>query len=178
MSIAIVDGAAVIGTPDAVRGVIDVDQGDADALSGDLLTFYDDLGDVWGKFAVTIPDSAKEDLDGLAGEDIGLPVDLGALLDIEAVGVSADKDDSDGVLRVLLRYATEAQATEAEDMIDSLLTLVTMFGGDDPALDALDKLNVSVDGTDLVIEVREDIEAAKEQLRQLIESAGGMMMGF
>lgn len=177
MAIAIVDGAAVVGTLDAVRGVIDVDQGDADALSGDLLAFYDSIGDVWGKVVLTVPAEAKAELDGMAGEEMGLPVDVSALLDVEAIGISGDKQDNDGVLRVVLRYATEQQVTEAEGMINSLLTLVKMFAGDDPALDALDKLDISVAGTDLTIEVREDIEAAKEQLRQLIASSGGMM-GF
>ena len=171
MAIAVVDGAAVAGSRAGVQAAIDVAQGDAEAIDGELLAFYEGLGDVWLKVALVPPASIVEEAEGA---DLGLPVDISSILEMDAIGVVATKEGTDGVLRLVLRYETAEQADSIQSAVNSLLSLLTVFGGDDPSLEMLDKLDIRAEATDVVVEVREDMEEAKQSLRDMLGSFGEM----
>jgi hypothetical protein len=164
---AIVAGTFVIGSVDAVRDVIDV-AGGAAALGGDVLAFYEGLGDVWAKVALAVPVDATDDL-GDTGA-LGLPFDLGSLLKVEMLGVIADRDIDDVVVRLVAGYATEALATETAETLDALLPNLI---GDDSLTAFTDGLSVTSSGTQATLEFRSSIQKALGNIDSAADTLGG-----
>lgn len=174
MLIAVVDGAAVFGSPEAVQDVIDVAENGAATVSGELLDLYESLGDTWMTLAVTLSQDLQDEIEEAAGSGAeGMPVDLGGVFGFDAVGVSADKVETDGILRVVMRYGSADEAQEAQETIDALITLFEAFGGgDEQMMEALESLEISVDDTDLIFEVTEDLQQAMDQIREALDTYG------
>jgi len=164
---AIVAGTFVIGSVDAVRDVIDVADGAA-ALGGDVLAFYKGLGDVWAKVALAVPADATDDL-GDTGA-LALPFDLGSLLEVEMLGVIADRDIDDVIVRLVAGYATEALATETAETLDALLPNLI---GDDSLTAFTDGLSVTSSGTQATLEFRSSIQEALENIDSAADTLGG-----
>jgi predicted small lipoprotein YifL len=167
---AIVAGAFVIGSVDAVRDVIDV-AGGAAAVGGELLAFYEGLGDVWAKIVLAVPADAADDL-GDTGA-LGLPIDLGSLLEVEMLGVVGTKDGDDAVVRLVAGYATEALATETAETLDALLTLLPNLIGDDSLSGLTDGLTVTSSGSQATLEFRSSIQEALENIDSAADTLGG-----
>ncbi|MDA1035337.1 MAG: hypothetical protein O3B65_00475 [Chloroflexi bacterium] len=167
-AMAVLGDVLVIGSLSAVHAVIDVFNGDASLLGGDILAAYNDLGDVWVKAVFDVPAGATDDLGDLGG--MGLPVDVGGLLNIERVTLVADKNGDDGVLAVTLVYPSEEEATETAETIDALLTLISGFS-DDPQLQSLsDALSISSTGASVELEIRQTIQEILDSLEGVLES--------
>lgn len=135
---ALVDGVVAFGTIGSVHAVIDVARSDAPVITGAVLDFYNELGDVWFKLALTVPDDLTDSAGGVG--ELGLPVDVSALLEIEALGVVATKDATHAIIRVVLRYSTPEAATETQEALTGLLDLVVGLLGDDQVSDFADVL--------------------------------------
>lgn len=173
----VLGGVLVLGSVNAVHAVVDVFNGDADALEGDLLDAYDELGDVWVKVVLDVPAGATDDLMGDGG-DIGLPIDLGGILDIERVTVVADRNGEDGVLAVTLVYATDEEAANTAETLDALLTLASSFS-DDPQLDSLtEMLSITSTEESVELEIRQTIQEILDSLEGVLEGDGSLISSF
>jgi hypothetical protein len=166
-SVALVDGVLAFGSIDAVHAVIDVARADAPVVSGTVLDFYNELGDVWFKLALTVPDDLTDSV-GDVGE-FGLPVDVSALLEIEGLGVVATKDRTNAIIRVVLRYSTPELAIETQEALTGLLALVVGLLGDDQLSEVADVLEIAAVGNDVTIELRQDVQESLDDLRQTLE---------
>jgi hypothetical protein len=167
---ALVDGVVAFGTIDAVHAVIDVARSDAPVITGAVLDFYNELGDVWLKVALTAPDDVADSV-GDVGE-LGLPVDVAALLEINALGVVVTKDETDIVVRIVLRYPTAEAASETEESLIGLLDLMVGLLGDDELTDLANTLDIASVGNDVTIEFRQDVQETLDDLRQSLEENG------
>ena len=165
--IAVLGEVLVLGSATAVHDVIDVFNGVVSPLGGEILGLYDELGDVWAKAVVDVPDGTANDLG-----DLGLPVDLGGLLDVQWVGVVADKDGADFLLTVRLEYSTVGEATESAETLQALLTLVTSFSDDADLQTLADALSVSSTGRRVELEIRQNVQESLDALQGLLESGG------
>lgn len=173
----VLGGVLVTGSVSAVHGVVDVFNGDADALEGNLLTAYDELGDVWIKMVFDVWAGAANELVGDSG-GIGLPIDWGGLLAINRITVVAERTGNDGVLVVTLVYATEEEATETAQTLDALLTLVSSFSKE-PQLDSLtEMLSISSTGVDVELEVRQTVQEMLDSLGGVLQNEGSLVPSF
>lgn len=173
----VLGGVLVMGSVSAVHGVVDVFNGDADGLEGNLKATYDELGDVWVKMVFDVPAGAADELVGDSA-GIGLPIDLGGLLAIERVTVVADRTGDDGVLMVTLVYATEEEATETAQTLYALVTLASSFS-DDPQLDSLtEMLSITSTGTDVELEIRQTVQEMLDSLEGMLENEGSLVPSF
>ena len=168
---AVVAGNLIMGSREAVQDVIDIENGEGTPVAGDLLAFYNELGDAWFKLVADVPSDA---VDGLDTADLGLPFDVGGALDVVQVGVSGGKDAADAVLTIELRYPSEAQAMETAETLDALVTLAATFAGDGDLDSITDALTISAAGVAVTIELRSSIE---EFLKDLEGFDGGFEPG-
>ncbi len=169
-AVALVDGVVAFGSIDAVHAVIDIARSDAPVISGAVLDFYTELGDVWFKLALAVPDDITDSV-GDVGE-LGLPVDVSALLEIEGLGVVATKNATDVIIRVVLRYSTPELAIETQEALTGLLDLVVGLLGVDQLTGFADVLDIAAVGNDVTIEFSQDVQETLDDLRQSLEENG------
>ena len=155
----------VAGELSAVQHVVDVHAGDRDALEGGIRDLYDDLGDPWVKAAVAIEPETFGDLGDLSD---GLTFDLSFLNEIEAIGITADKQGNDLTVDARLNYASEASAEEAAEVIGALITLIGTFGADETGV--LDGIEVTASGAAVMI----GLSMTLNELRELAEDGGSL----
>ena len=167
---AVVAGAFVAGSVDAVRDVIDVNAGNP-PVGGELVTFYEGLGDAWAKLALVVPAGALDDFGD--GGELGIPVDLGDLLTLELVGLVADKDGDDAVLRVVASYPGATEATETAETLNALLTLLPTLVGDDSMAEFIEGLTISASGDEVLVEIRSSAQKALDDLEAGVGAFGG-----
>ncbi len=86
------DDTLAFGTPEAVRLVIDVQEGDADPLSGKLYDTFNELGDVMLRLALEVPSQGIEQLAGSSGSPTTGPADRSVPEDPGIVSFAIDKD--------------------------------------------------------------------------------------
>ncbi len=169
--------AAVLGTPKAVKDVIEIREGDQSAIEGGVLDTYNDLGTGIIKLAMTMPDELRDEMNEEMGEDDMMGLDpLSFIKDLETIGLVVDiKGDSipiDG--RICF-----ANAEAAENMKGMLGFMLAMFSFEDmevaeedkAAMELLETLDLDLDGTCIVI----SLEATSDILEDL---AGSMEDDF
>ncbi len=141
--------AFVIGLIEAVEDVIAVKEGDQPVVSGKVLTVYNGLGDALVKVAMIVPPGAiEEGLQELAGQlPIELPIELplGALADLDTVGMALTKEGQSIALNLELCFTN----SESAEGVNTLISLAILMAGALPdvpeeALELLENLDVSV----------------------------------
>ena len=169
MTFTVIDGMYVSGSLDAVHDVIDVAEGEAEALSGTLLDQLDAMEDSWVRLAADVGASAIDLADGV--EDV-LPIDLG-LESTEGFGLSVGKQGDDFSAVLTVTHASTAQATEAAEVIEALVTLSEAFGAaelDDSLVGLLDELQVESAGNDMSVSLALSVEQVKDLLDLFVDS--------
>ena len=169
MTFTVIDGMYVTGSLDAVHDVIDVAEGEAEALSGTLLDQLDAMEDSWVQLAADVGASASDLADGVG--DV-LPIDLG-LESTEGFGLSVGKQGDDFSAVLTVTYASRAEAAEAADVIEALVTLSEAFGAaesDDPLAGVLDELQVESSGNDMSVSLTLSVEQVEDLLGSLVDS--------
>ncbi len=108
------DSAIVAGTEDAVKGAIDVQKGDADALaSGGVYDAYNSLG-CWFKIAVGLPSDAQAGMDA--------PFNA-----MDTVGFSVDKSGQTITLKAIAHFANATSAQNAQSMITGVIQQAQLY---------------------------------------------------
>lgn len=152
------------GSPEAVRQVVDVLEGDRDSIGGDILATYNDLGDPWLKTAFQLPADA---LEGISEVPLDVPINLQTFRDIQVIGVALDKTGEEIHVRVAAHFATEQSASEAGDAIDGAVKLFRSFLPDEQIRALLNKLQVTTTGSVVTL----TFETSTAEIRELIENA-------
>ena len=143
----------VLGTKEAVRAVIDVQDGDRERLSGEILDKFNDLGlglfrlelDVTESDFVELIPSFLGELP-LLGEGIeSLPGVQDALQDLQIVGLSLSQNGQFIILRTNLDFASTDSASDISDFFDGVLKLVPGLIPDAELQDLLNQIQISSD---------------------------------
>ena len=157
------DETLVFGTPESVRQVVDVREGDRNRLEGALWANFDAQGDPWLKLSFDPPPDTFTDLGEVPLE---VPISLDAFADIGVIGYSLDKDRNQFESVATLEFTSVESASSATDAIDGAVRLYRGLLDDDQVRALLDKVEVSADGTTMtltyaitVTELQELIEA-------------------
>ena len=101
-----------------------------------------------------------------------LPIDLG-LESTEGFGLSVGKQGDDFSAVLTVTYASRAEAAEAADVIEALVTLSEAFGAaelDDSLAGLLDELQVESAGNDMSVSLALSVEQVEDLLDLLVDS--------
>ena len=161
------------GPTEWVKNVVDVEKGDAPALSGELLDTYNKLGDALLKLAMAVPPNAGE---GKLGESASQYLgDLSAFDKVESVGMTLTKNEKAVALDVKLCCADSDSAQSIEQSINGLITLVKLLMAmsenqqQNQALDTfLEKVEIS--RADSCVNI--NITTTLTEIEDLIQSSG------
>ena len=167
------DDLLLVGTLESAKAVIDVREGEAAALDGELRDSFEALGDPPAKlFLLTsdgLLDKAQKEGDG----DLGLgdlPIDLSFLTEVRSVGVTVDAVQQDFAFTLTVAYPDAEQASSAQQSVEALLGLVTLFAGAPELSDLLGGLEVSAEEEVLTVAGQfspDDLESLAEVLSEL-----------
>lgn len=158
------DDLLLMGNLETAKAVIDVREGEAAALDGELRDSFVALGDHPAKlFLLTTEglfdksEEAREDKNGDFALD-DLPIDLGFLTEIESVGVTVDAVEQDFAFTLAMAYPDAEQANSARRAVEALLGLVTLFAGDADLSELLDGLDVTAVAEVLTVAGQVDVD--------------------
>ncbi|WP_136688010.1 hypothetical protein [Halorhabdus amylolytica] len=157
------DGTFVVGTEVAVTDAIDVENGDANALSGDLRSSFTDLRDGYVKFAATLP----EDASGQAGS---IPQGGRLAQNVRAASGVYYTSGEDVGMEVHLTGTDQSSAESVKESIDGLLSFAAVGAQDSPTADLIDAMEVSQDGQQVTI----TFEYPAQKLVTVMEQLSGV----
>ncbi len=174
----------VLGSEEAVKSVIDVQKGNEQGLSGELLSLYEGLGDAQAKLALEIQ---KEWLTNIPDEEslsgFG-KVNLSAFKDMKMATLAVGQSGNSGMLDIKVDFYNSNSTISAKDTIDGLLNmvkgLIQMTGGqgNDSGYGAvakiLNSLQLTVNGTWLTLH----LEVTTDQINELLPLIQGMSSGI
>ena len=165
----------VLGTVEAVRAVIAVQEGDRKRVSGAVPDALGDLGQGLLELAVEVPreelpDDLSElgDIPFLGDASLGLSAILGPLQDFELLGLAVAQNGQ--ILNFLanLDFSNEESASSVGKLLEGVLTLASGLIPDDEIRGLLESLEVSTDGSRLTIR----LEVSASEIGGLIEGLG------
>lgn len=161
------DGTFVVGTPDAVEDAIDVDQGNADPLSGDLKKAFRNARGGYVKTASRVPGSEIPDDDVSVGPG---SVNTGPFKDVDIVTAAYYTTGNSLGAEVTLLAESESAAGDVADVIDGVVSLGSGTIENEEMESALRDVEVTQDGKRVVVRFEDSVEditavleAAKEQ---------------
>ena len=150
------DGILLAGTAEAVRAVIEVQQGDRERVSGALIEAFNDLGGGVLRLEAAVPaDLLAESLpflsasipflgDSLSGEGAGgLFGAVESLGDLELVGLTLAQNGQIFILRANLDFANEESAESIRGLLSGLITLGSSLSPSPEITELLGKLEVA-----------------------------------
>jgi hypothetical protein len=154
------DSTVVFGTVDAVVDVIDVEAGNAPALSGEVLDIFGGLGDVVAKLAASADQLlAEEDLPDSSSE-LPVPVDLSSLVEVETTGLTFTRDEQSIAIELDISFASGEAASDAKGLITMVKAAVNMYGVTDEVTGGLP---IPEDWSGLIPQVLAELEAGVEE---------------
>lgn len=162
------DKMLVIGGMTPVKDVIQVKEGDREALSGEVLDTFNGLGDALIKVAsVVTPSQTGESLPSGLGE---FQLDLSAFSDVEKAGLVLAKEAQVISLKADLYFANSKSAEDAEKVFSLINVLAYILPipeqGQTLVQDLLNKLQVEREDKLLTI----SIEMTVSEIEDMIES--------
>lgn len=163
------DGKYVFGTTAAVEDVIDVDQGNADALSGSLRTAYEDSHEGYVRFAATVPQDSASVPGGAAPGGVNVSDAFQKITMVS--GAHYTDGDSVGVTTTLHAEDSSA-ASDIQSTIDGLVS-IAQGTVEDPDLTAvIDSVSVSEpDGSTVTITYEQSTSEIEDLVRTYFEQA-------
>ena len=172
----------VLGTPSAVRSVINVRVGDGDGATGRVYDVFADMGDVLFRLAVQVPPEASRQLDEASPfGDLpfgDFPLDLGVFRDIEIVGATFDKGGEAFTAIAQVDFTSESSASAASDAVDGLLKLWRGLSSDEELRDLLEKVEVSVDKKRVTVRLEVGVSDLEELIDSLEDGTLGLFSGL
>ena len=162
----------VIGNSDAVRDVIDVQEGDRDRAEGAVNDTFNDLPRGLIRLALAVPSQALKDVagqtEGLFGhQDIfgGLPISLDSFDKLEVFGFALGQDGDTSKFQVRLEFADEESASGVDDLLDGILTVAGTLAPAELPLGFLDRVQVDRSGSRLTM----SLDLQLSELEDLVE---------
>lgn len=152
------DGTYAMGTEAAVTDAIDVDNGEADPLGGDLRESITDLRDGHVKFATTMPASAGEAASGVPQADQ-------MTQNVESAAGVYYTSGGDVGLELHVTGTDESGAESVKETVDGLLSFAAVGSSDDATSELIDAIDVEEDGRVVSL----SFEYAAEDLVDVLE---------
>ena len=183
------EGILVLGTGEAIRAVIDVQRGDRDRVSGDLVEAFKDLGGGFLRLEAAVPtDLATQYLpfflatfpflgDALSGEGAsGLFGAVDGLQDLEFAGLTLAQNGQIFIMRINLEFSNQESAEAIKGLLAGLITLVKSLSPAPEITALLEKLEVVRD--DAQVSIRLEIDGPElanliSGLTTITQSEGG-----
>ena len=164
----------LFGMPDAVRDVIDVQEGDRDRAQGTIVDALNDLPGGLIRLALAVPPEALADASSgiealLSQQDLigDLPVSLEPFEQLEIVGFVLGQDVDALKFHVRLDFADEESASTVADLLDGLLKVAGALAPKGQDLEFLDRIQVDGEGSELTM----SLELPISEIRDLLEGA-------
>ena len=165
----------VLGPIEAVRAVIDVQEGDRRRVSGAVPDALADLGHGLFSLAVEVPSeelpdqlSDLGDIPFLGDSGQALSAILDPLRDLDILGLALAQNGQILILRINLDFASEESAASVGTVLEGVLTLASGLIPDAEIRDLLESLEVNTDGSRLTIR----LEMVASEIGRLVESLG------
>ena len=160
----------VLGTTDAVRDVIDVQEGDRRSVEGDVNAAFNDLPQGLIRLALAVPPEALEDAGWLGQSFLGQPNLFGGPFissevseKLEVFGFALDQDGDALKFQIRLEFADQESASEVANLLDGILKVAVALAPEGQDLGFLDGVQVDRSGSrltmslDLQLSVLEDL---------------------
>jgi len=162
----------VLGSPDAVRHVIDVQEGDRDRAEGNVNAAFNELPRGLIRLSLAVPPEALQDAgSGIEGfleqQDLfgGLPISLESFDTLEIIGFALGQDGDTLKLQVRLDFADQESASTVGDLLDGILKVAGSLLPDNLPVGFLDR--IQVDHSENTVTLR--LEIVTEELNELLE---------
>ena len=162
----------VLGIPDAVRHVIDVQEGDRNRAEGDVKAAFSGLPRGLIRLALAVPPEAQQELGGeieslLGQQDIlgGLPTSLESFDKLEIFGFALGQDGDTLKFQVRLDFADQESASTVSELLDGLLKVAGALAPEGQDLEFLDRVQVGRKGSQLTMTL--DIQLS--EIKDLVE---------
>ncbi len=146
----------VIGSVASVRRVIDVQDGDLPAVSGQLRDTLNELGRVMFKVAVLVPPGQSEELfqnlgqvPFLGGDSSQSSAVQSALQDLTTVGIAINAERHLLLAKADLDFTRPESAVQVGNLLDGLLNVLRGLGAGDGAFNLLTRLQIDTHGPKL-----------------------------
>jgi len=167
------DGTYVIGGDDAVRGVIDVAEGDTDPLGGPVATAYRDTTAGPVRFSTSVQSAwFPEQMDGN-----GTGLDFSPLRKIQTASGAISREGNTRRLRIALATPDEAAGEAVETVLDGGLTLVegqTENATTPPFLtDLVADVSISRDGATVALSIERTVSELEAMATEMGEYTTG-----
>ena len=181
VSVSIIDAETVlIGTASSVEAMLDVADGAAPPLSGELRQALDSLGDRHLGLAIELPPELLEEMMGAGGEDAMSQMGLLGAMDISALTapVNAMKVlfGDDGAMHIAASsfFDDSEAATASKEYSEGIVAMFGLMTANSPELQEFaSSMEVSQSGSDVTFKMSITAQAIEE----LFASLGTMMMG-
>lgn len=171
------DGQMAAATRPVVEDIIDVFQGDADGMSGDLESHYDGVSEGYLRFATKVPEGTFPENSGQQG---GVGPDWEPFQEIEYISGNFVSGGSTVSLNIRHHTTGSEAASNVSEEVDNLLgTLQMAFGQNELASNLLEAVSVETDGSTVITAFEDEVEALEgyaEEAASFLMS-GGVGMG-
>lgn len=156
------DGRFVVGNVDAVKSVVDVENGDSDAVSGDLRDTFENTRSGYVQFAMSVPQQQFD-----AGNYQSSQFDTSTFNSVQTVSGAFYTSGSDVGMTMNLVANTSADASDIEDVTSGALSLYKGLVEDETMKQNLENVAVTKDGATVTVSYENsaaNIQAAVEEL--------------
>jgi len=162
----------LLGSLDAVRQVIDVQEGDRDRAVGNVNDALNDLPRGLIRVALAVPPEALQDsgegIEGFLGlQDLfgGLPISLESFDTLEIFGFALGQDGDTLKLQARLDFADQESASTVGDLLDGILKVAGSLLPDNLPVGFLDRIQVDQSGNTVTLR----LEIVTQELKELLE---------
>ncbi|MDZ7687971.1 MAG: hypothetical protein U5J64_04465 [Halobacteriales archaeon] len=155
------EGVFSFGTEQAVRDTVDVSQGDAETLSGDLREELDRVRDGYINFAFSVPDSAMPSQGGQGSQS-----PFSAFEKVTVVSGSYYTDGDTVGVSTNMRADSGDDAQDVSDAVDGLAALGRMSFGEE-VNDILEPLEVERDESTVLVTYETTVDQLVEDIESL-----------
>lgn len=162
------EGVFSFGQEGPVRSTVDVAQGEADVLSGELREELDRVRDGYINFAVTVPEDALADMGSGQG---GQGPDFSAFQDISVVSGSYYTEGDTMGMSANMRAGNAEDAQNIADAIDGLVALGEMQSENVSAI--LDPLETETDESTVIMTYETTVDELVENAESLESAFSG-----
>lgn len=161
------DGTFAVGDRSAVQSVLDVDAGDADALSGDLRTRFKNTDSGYVRFAASVPQ------DQVPTEQLGQgsPVNTSSFNTVEYVTGSMATSGDEVSTQVNLVSSSSDDASRINDVIDGALSIYSGAGNEE-IRKTLENVEVSQDGDTVTVSFSDNVDDLSDRIEALYTMSG------
>lgn len=164
------DGRYAAGSEDAVKDAIDVANGDADSLDGDLREAFENTSeDSYLRFASTVPQDEVP-----ADEMGGGQFDTSSFNQVEIVAGEHAVEDGNVSVTLNMEVASTSDAEDIMNTLDGALRLYTANLGDETMRAVLEDISVSQDGTTVTVHAESPSEELQALLEQFADESTGL----